>query len=476
MSTALFTDFYELTMAQGYWKKGYLRRSVFDVFYRRQPFGGGYAVVAGLEPLLRSLEDFRFSSEDIAYLRGLGMFEPAFIDYLAGFRFSGEVWAIPEGELVFPQEPLLRVHADLIEAQVVEGIALNYLNFQSLIATKSARVYRASNYGSIMEFGLRRAQGPDGAMSASRAAYIGGAAGTSNSLAGRLYDIPVLGTMAHSWVMTFPSEREAFDAYADLYPDKTVYLIDTFDTLESGLQNAIESGKVLAAKGQRFGVRLDSGDIDYLSREVRKGLDAAGLKDAFIVVSNDLDENIIEHLISEGAPVDQWGVGTRLVTGGEDAAFTGVYKLAAVERGGRLEPTIKFSDNPEKTTTPGVKQVYRLFDEKGSALADLMTLADEKPPKEGKEITIHHPSADYRCTNLVPAKVQPLLKKYMEGGRITAELPSLKVIREGLRPRFDSFDSTYLRLLNPHGYKVSISAKLKELKLGFIKKYMKDAE
>ncbi|MBL8968321.1 MAG: nicotinate phosphoribosyltransferase, partial [Spirochaetaceae bacterium] len=298
MQSALFTDFYELTMAQGYWKGGALRRSVFDVFFRRQPFDGGYAISAGLEPLLRALGEFRFSPEDIAYLEGLGMFERGFLDYLADFRFRGEVWAQGEGRVIFPQEPLLRVHADLIEAQLVEGLVLNYLNFQSLVATKAARVWRASGYGRVMEFGLRRAQGPDGALSASRAAYIGGAEGTSNALAGRLYGIPVLGTMAHSWVMTYPSEREAFEAYASIYPDRTVFLIDTYDTLGSGVKNAIAAGRTLAERGKRFGVRLDSGDIDYLSREVRKALDAEGLEDAFIAVSNDLDERIVEHLVA----------------------------------------------------------------------------------------------------------------------------------------------------------------------------------
>jgi nicotinate phosphoribosyltransferase len=324
-----------------------------------------------------------------------------------------------------------------------------------------------------MEFGLRRAQGPDGAMSASRSSFIGGADGTSNTLAGKQYGIPVMGTMAHSWVMSFPSEREAFDAYASIYPDKTAYLIDTYDTIESGIKNAILSGKALAAKGLRFGVRLDSGDIDYLSREVRRELDAAGLKDAYIVVSNELDEDIVEHLVASGAPVDSWGVGTKLVTGGNDSSFPGVYKLAAVERSGLLEPTMKFSDNPEKSTNPGVKQVWRLCNDDGMALADLMTLEGEVP-KAREELFLHHPSADYRHLRLRPAELRPLLSKVMEGGRIAAPLPILGEIRSGLRGRFERFDSTYLRLLNPHVYKVSISAALRDLKLGFIGKYMKD--
>jgi nicotinate phosphoribosyltransferase len=297
--------------------------------------------------------------------------------------------------------------------------------------------------------------------------------GTSNTLAGRLYGIPVMGTMAHSWIMAFPSELEAFDAYARLYPDSTAYLIDTFNTLESGIKNAIASGKALASRGKRFGVRLDSGDIDYLSREVRKELDAAGLKDAYIVVSNELDESIIEHLVADGAPVDSWGVGTKLVTGGAESAFPGVYKLAAVERGGRLEPAMKFSDNPEKSTNPGVKNVWRLWGEDGLALADLMALEGEEPGS-GSDVILHHPSADWRHLRVKPAEVRPLLSKVMAGGAICAELPSLSRIREGLRARLERFDPTYLRLLNPHIYKVSISSALRDLKLSFIGRQLSD--
>ena len=473
MTSALNTDFYELTMAQGYWKRGDGGAAVFDVFFRRHPFKGGYSVFAGLEPLLRALEDFRFGPEDLAYLESLGMFEKGFLDYLERFRFRGDIWAMSEGELVFPQEPIARVEAEIVEAEIVEGFILNYLNFQSLIATKSARVWLASNRGPIMEFGLRRAQGPDGGLSASRAAYIGGVAGTSNALAGRLYGIPVMGTMAHSWVMSFPNEREAFDAYAEIYPDKTVYLIDTYDTLKSGIKNAIASGRSLVARGKRFGVRLDSGDIDYLSREVRKELDAAGLADAFIVVSNELDEEIIEHLVSDGTPVDQWGVGTHLVTGGSEASFTGVYKLAAVERSGELVPTMKFSDNPEKSTNPGVKQAFRLYGRDGLALADLIALADEAEPAIGAERTVYHPSTDWRHICVSPAEVRPLLSRAMAGGRVVPGLPSLADARAKLAAELGRFDSTYLRLLNPHVYKVSISEKLRELKLGFIERYMK---
>jgi len=471
--SALFTDFYELTMAQGFWKSGNRPRAVFDYFFRKQPWQGGYSVFAGLEPLLRSLEEISFSSEDLAWLEGLGVFDRGFLDYLASFRFHGDIWAAAEGTVVFPQEPLLRINADLIEAQIVEGLVLNTLNFQSLIATKAARIWKASNYGKIMEFGLRRAQGYDGSLSASRAALIGGATTTSNALAARLLHAEVSGTMAHSWVMSFPTELESFEAYAKLYPNRTVFLIDTYDTLESGIKNAVKVGKTLAAQNKSFGVRLDSGDIDYLSREVRRVLDEAGLRDASIVVSNELDEAIIENLQRAGAPVDGWGVGTHLVTGGTESSFAGVYKLAAVERDGVFVPTMKFSDNPDKSTNPGVKQVWRLYDDEGMAEADLVALEGEEP-KAGRECHLHHPSGDWRRTTLVPSRVEALLAPVMEGGVIRAGLPNLEAIRMGLRLRLEHFDSTYLRLLNPHIYKVSISTKLRDQKLVFIRKHMKD--
>ncbi|MDD7014532.1 MAG: nicotinate phosphoribosyltransferase, partial [Spirochaetales bacterium] len=328
-SNALFTDFYELTMAQGYWKQNMNHQVVFDMFFRRQPFNGGFSVFAGIETLLDSITSFRFSEEDIDYLRSQKIFEEGFLEYLKTFKFTGDLWAFDEGSIIFPQEPLVRIHADLIEAQIVEGLILNIINFQSLIATKTARVWLASKKGAIMEFGLRRAQGPDGAMSATRAAYIGGAAGTSNTLAGKIYGIPVMGTMAHSWVMSFPSELEAFEAYAKIYPDKTVFLIDTYDTLKSGIKNAIKAGAKLVEQGYNFGVRLDSGDISYLTQEVRKELDKAGFPQAYISVSNELTEEIIETLVQENAPIKSWGVGTHMVTGGNESSFTGVYKLAA---------------------------------------------------------------------------------------------------------------------------------------------------
>ncbi len=470
-SSALFTDFYELTMAQGYWKHGLDAPAVFDMFFRRQPFKGGFSVFAGLEPLLSVLEGFRCSGDDLAWLETQKVFDPAFLRYLEDFRFSGDIFSVPEGEIVFPQEPLLRIHGGLIEAQIIEGLVLNTINFQSLIATKSARVAMATKGKNVMEFGLRRAQGFDGAMSASRAAFIGGAASTSNTLAAKELGIPAMGTMAHSWVMAFPTEKASFEAYAALYPDATTFLIDTFDTLESGLPNAIEVGKRLAAEGRRFGVRLDSGDIDYLSRKVRDRLDAAGLSTASIVVSNELDEEIIETLVAEGAPVDMWGVGTHLVTGGNEASFSGVYKLAAVERDGVLEPTMKFSDNPDKATNPGVKELYRLYDESGAAVADVMMLSGETIER-GRPLTVHHPSLDTRRFYYTPGgEIKSLLGKVMEGGRRVGRMPELDGIRAHRQQSLASIDHTFLRFLNPHIYKVSISGGLRAMKLDFLERY-----
>lgn len=468
MHNALFTDFYELTMAQGFWKRGYVgRRVVFDYFFRRHPFAGGYSVFAGLDSLLDALENFRFGQDDLAYLESLGSFDKGFLDFLAGFKFTGTLYAAKEGEIIFPQEPLVRIEADLLQAQIIEGVILNTINFQNLIATKSARVWLASGKGHIMEFGLRRAQGADGALSATRAAFIGGAFGTSNTIAGKRFGIPVLGTMAHSWVMSYPTELEAFRAYASTYPDGTVFLIDTYNTLESGTANAIIAGKELQAQGHNFGVRLDSGDIDYLTREVRRKLDEAGCPKATITVSNDLDESIIEHLVATKAPIDTWGVGTNLVTGGNDAAFTGVYKLAAIQDGDGFRPVMKISDNPEKTTNPGIKGLYRIYNGDNIPRLDLITVNDEIP-EEGKPLTAYHPSGDYRQLQTVPTKVEPLLSKVFEGGVRVGERPSLKESQAYFMKRIQLFDSTYLRQLNPHVYKVSISGRLKQTKLGII--------
>jgi nicotinate phosphoribosyltransferase len=470
--SALFTDFYSLTMAQGYWKNNRDEQVVFEMFFRQQPFSGGYSIFAGLSPLLERLSNFHFSDDDIAYLKSLGIFENGFTDYLKTFSFNGSLWAMDEGTVVFPYEPLIRTEGSLIECQIIEGLILNIVNFQSLIATKTRRIWLASGKGQVMEFGLRRAQGQDGAISASRAAYIGGVCGTSNTLAGKIYGIPVMGTMAHSWVMSFNNEEDAFDAYADLYPDRSIFLIDTYDTLKSGILNAIKSGKKLAAKGKNFGVRLDSGDIQYLSTEVRRQLDGAGLKNAFITVSNDLDENIIETLVKEGAPVNSWGVGTRLVTGGGASAFTGVYKLSALRGKSGVTPVMKFSDNPEKTTNPGIKQVWRIKDKDGAAIADVLSIDDDADVlKNGERYSFWHPSADYRhFVHTIEGSADALLKKRIENGVMAKAQPSLEEIKAFATSDLESFDSTYKRLLNPHIYKVSITDKLRSLKLELIQK------
>ena len=477
-NSALFTDFYSLTMAQGYWKNRMNQRAVFEMFFRRQPFEGGFSIFAGLETLLERLRVFSFSPGDMEYLGSLGLFEEGFLEFLRDFHFSGDLWAMDEGRVVFPLEPLIRVEGGLIECQIIEGLLLNIINFQSLIATKTARIWLASGKGSLMEFGLRRAQGYDGAMSASRAAFIGGASGTSNVLAGKRFGIPVLGTMAHSWVMSYPSEEAAFEAYAEIYPSKTVFLIDTYDTLKSGILNAVKVGKKLAAQGKNFGVRLDSGDMHYLSVQVRRILDEAGLAQAGITVSNDLDEWIIETLVNAGAPINTWGVGTRMVTGGDEAAFSGVYKLAAREDGDGLRPAMKFSDNPEKTTTPGVKQVWRVKDSQGMAVADVLSLKEGERPdliEQGKRYSFWHPAADYRhFYHSVEGSVEGLLKKQLEGGKLCAASPELGEIRKRVKAELDTLDQSYKRILNPHIYKVSITEALRNLKRGLIKNYLGD--
>ena len=470
--SALFTDFYELTMAQGYWKRNMNTLSVFDMFFRRQPFNGGFSVFAGLSPLLETIENFRFTKEDIKYLESLSLFERGFLDYLASFRFSGDIWAMDEGSIVFPNEPLLRVHANVIEASIIEGLVLNMINFQSLIATKTARIWLASNKGPIMEFGLRRAQGFNGAMSASRAAYIGGAAGTSNTLAGKEYGIPVMGTMAHSWVMSYPDEVAAFEAYAELYPGNSTFLIDTYNTLDSGIKAAITVGRKLTAQGRNFGVRLDSGDIQYLSTEVRAALDRSGLPDAKITVSNELSEEIVESLVLNKAPIDSWGIGTHMVTGGSESSFTGVYKLAARtgipghSGSSELQPTMKLSDNPEKTTNPGVKQVWRLYNEDGTVKADVLTLEGETI-EERVSRRFYHPSNDYQSFVCAPAQVRPMLAKKMVAGKRLGDAETLNEIRCRVQAGLEQFDRSFKRILNPHIFKVALTENIRDLKRGF---------
>ncbi|MFP4362733.1 MAG: nicotinate phosphoribosyltransferase [Spirochaetia bacterium] len=471
MISGLWTDLYELTMMQGYFYNDHNPEVVFDFFYRKQPFDSGYSVFAGLEDLLRTLKEIQFSEEDIQYLQDHGLFHKEFLDYLKAFRFTGTVNAMPEGTIIFPNEPVVQIKAPLIEAQLIESILLNTLNFQTLIATKAARIYLASGQGKVLEFGLRRAQGQDGALSATRAAYIGGCVATSNTYAGKKLGIPAKGTMAHSWIMSFDTEEEAFMAYAKLYPSSSIFLIDTYQTLGSGIENAITAGKYLKEKGESFGVRLDSGDLEYLSSSVRKRLDEAGFPDAKIAVSNELNEEIVHQLVTSGAPIDVWGVGTHMVTGGSDSALTGVYKLAAIKKKGAMEPVIKISNQPSKTTNPGDKRVFRFFDKSGSPLADLLCLADEKPPTHGA-ITLHHPAYEHsKYTMKGYSSVKPMLEQVMKDGKITADLPTLKDIREYAVSGLKALNCTYARLLNPHIYKVSLSGALQEEKFSMMEEY-----
>ena len=469
ITNALFSDFYELTMAQGYWKEKKELRASFDMFFRRNPFGSGYSVLAGLWPLLNTIKDFHFDEDDIAFLRDLNVFEEGFLSYLSSFKFSGSLFAMQEGSLIFPNEPIIRIEANIIEALILEGIILNTVNFQSLIATKTSRIYLSSNKGQIMEFGLRRAQGVDGAMSASRAAFIGGAYGTSNILAGKEYGIPCLGTMSHAWVMSFENEVQAFRAYSNLYPNNSIFLLDSYDAIKSGIESAIKVGKELQERGLNFGVRLDSGDMYYLSQYVRKRLDDEGLSKAFITVSNDLTEQIIESLVLNKAPIDSWGVGTNLVTGGDEASFTGVYKMSAYKKkDSDWKAVMKISNNPAKITTPGIKQVWRLYNKDGSMKADVISLNDETIEK-GKPYTFYHPDNEWQFFNFSASKVKPLLKEYIKDGNIVESCPSLKEIKAFAMSELELLDATSKRLLNPHIYKVSLTEKIKALKIAVLK-------
>ncbi len=377
MASALVTDLYQLTMMQGYFLHRYNPQVTFELFFRRAPFGGAYALAAGLEDAVDAVAALRFSAEELEYLASLELFRPEFLEFLAGWRFRGSLWAPPEGTVVFPREPLLRVTGHLVEAQLLESLVLNILNFQTLIATKAARVVRAAAGGQVLEFGLRRAQGLDGALSAARAAYVGGVHATSNVAAGCRYGIPVSGTMAHSWVQAFAGEKEAFARFAEIFPDHAILLADTYDTLGSGVPHAIPVLRTLQAGGRDgFGVRLDSGDLERLSRAVRTQLDAAGLHRARIVASGDLDEKRITALRAAGAPIDVWGVGTRLITAYDDPALGGVYKLVAVMRAGAWRASAKHSEEPAKATLPGIKQVVRCHRAQ-QATGDILCLDEE---------------------------------------------------------------------------------------------------
>ncbi len=475
-ASALLTDFYELTMMQGYFLHCPGERAVFEMFFRRQPFDGGYAVFAGTGPLLDDLEGLRFTERDVAFLRERKIFRAEFLDFLTGFSFRGDVFAAREGSVVFPNEPLVRVHGSLMEVQLIESLLLNRVNFQTLAATKTARVVDASGGLPVMEFGLRRAQGPDGAFSASRAAFIGGAASTSNTLAGERLGIPVSGTMAHSWVMGFDSELESFEKYAEIYPGNCVLLVDTYDTLASGVPNAITVFRKLRERGAPpMAVRIDSGDLEYLSVKARTMLDDAGLPEVKIFVSSDMDEWIMEHLRNSGAPIDAWGVGTRMVTGWGEPALAGVYKIVAKDGGSGFEPCIKISNQPEKVTNPGIKSVLRFFGADGQMLADLLCLEEEADDilastEKRLPVRFNHPSAEYAGFVMEEyGFAERLLVPVMSGGRKTGTPPALADIREFRRQQVEALDATYRRLINPHVYRTSLTDRLKKLKSDMIR-------
>ncbi len=464
--TPLVTDFYQLTMMQGYLVSGISEyEACFDLFFRSNPFNGGYTIAAGLEEALRFLEGLSFSSQDISYLESLETFSGEFLDYLRTFKFTGTVHAVAEGTVVFPQEPILRVLAPVNQCQLVESALLNTINFQSLIATKAARVCQEAGVDNVLEFGLRRAQGVDGALTASRAAYIGGCMATSNVQAGKIYGIPVKGTHAHSWVTAFNKELEAFRKFVEIYPENSILLVDTFDTLRSGVPNAIKVGLEMKKRGQKLlGIRLDSGDLAFLSIEVRRMLDEAGLVDTKIVCSSELDENIIHDLKIQGAKIDIYGVGTKLVSADGEPALSGVFKMSAIRKpGGQWRMKLKKSEGLKKATLPGIKQVWRLYDVEGDMMADLVDF-ENKPPDFSSGLWGFHPRLETEKMFYDGiSKAEKILMPVFANGQIAADLPALPRIRERVQNQLSALHPTMRRLLNPHIYKVSLGAELNKV-------------
>ncbi len=463
LNLTMLMDFYELTMANGYFKNNMQNLTTyFDMFFRKIPDNGGFAIMAGVYQLVEYLKDLSFDDEDIAFLRSKNMFDEGFLDYLKNFKFSSDVWAVPEGSPIFPGEPIVTVRGPAIEAQLIETMVLLTINHQSLIATKANRIVRAAQGRPVMEFGSRRAQGYDGAIYGARAAYIGGCVGTACTLSERDFGIPATGTMAHSWVQMFPSELDAFRAYARVWPESCSLLVDTYNVLKSGVPNAIKVFKEeLLPKGYRpKSIRIDSGDITYLSRKARKMLDDAGFEDCKIIASNALDEYIIRDIIMQGAKIDLFGVGERLITSRSEPVFGGVYKLAAVEQGGEIIPKIKLSENVEKITTPGFKQVWRLFDnESGKAIADVMTLHDEVI-ESGKPYELFDPEFTWKKKTITNFTAKPLLEKIFEKGECIYKSRPISEIRDFCAAETDKLWSEVLRFENPHRYYVDMSPKL----------------
>ena len=474
LNLSLLCDFYELTMGNGYLKAGYQDRiTYFDVFFRDVPDNGGFAICAGLDQFIDYVENLRFSEEDIEYLRSKGLFSEEFLDYLRHFQFTGDIWAIPEGTPIFPREPILTVRAPAIQAQLIETFALLCLNHQSLIATKANRIVRAAEGRTVLEFGSRRAQGTDAAITGARAAYIGGCKGTACALSDRVFGVPAGGTMAHAWVQMFPSQYEAFKTYCEIYPHNAVLLVDTYNTLKSGVPDAIRAfNEVLKPLGvTKCGIRLDSGDITYLSQQARKMLDEAGWTECEISASNSLDEYIIRDLLLQGAKVDMFGVGERLITARSEPVFGGVYKLAAVEDGkGQIVPKIKLSENVTKITNPHFKKVYRLFDrDTGKAEADYIAVYDEVVD-DTQPLELFDPEATWKRKTLENYRAVPLLRTIYRGGQLVYQRPSLQEIQRYCEAQVETLWDSVKRFENPHNYYVDLSLRLWTIKEELLRK------
>lgn len=478
----LLTDLYELTMMQGYFKNPTNQTVIFDMFYRNNPCGGSFAIAAGLEQMIEYIENLRFTEEDIEYLRSLDMFQEDFLDYLSTFHFTGDIYAIPEGTVVFPREPIVKVIAPIMEAQLVETAILNIINHQSLIATKAARVCYAARGDGVMEFGLRRAQGPDAGIYGARAAVIAGCVGTSNVLTGQMFHVPVLGTHAHSWIMSFPDEYTAFKTYAKMYPDSCTLLVDTYDVLKSGVPNAIRVFEEMREEGiklTKYGIRIDSGDLAYLSKEAYKMLAAAGFDDATIAASSDLDEYLIDSLKTQDAKINSWGVGTNLITSKDNPAFGGVYKLAAVKDAdsNNFIPKIKLSENTEKVTNPGNKTVYRIYSKTtGKIKADLICLADEVFNPE-ETMIIFDPVDTWKKTKVLGGtyEIRELLIPVIRKGKRVYTSPDVMDIRDYCQKEQNTLWDESRRLINPQKVYVDLSQKLYDLKKNLLEEMSEKA-
>ena len=477
LNLTLLTDLYELTMMQGYFKNHNQDVVVFDAFYRSNPCDGGYSVCAGLAQVIDYIENLHFDTDDINYLRSLKIFDEDFLEYLSNFKFSGDIYAVPEGSLIFPREPLVKVVAPIMEAQLIETAILNIVNHQCLIATKSSRIVYAAGDTGVMEFGLRRAQGPDAGLYGARAAVIAGCVGTSCVLTGKLFDVPVMGTHAHSWIMSFPDEYTAFKAYADLYPEGCTLLVDTYDTLKSGVPNAIRVFQEMKDAGispRKLGIRLDSGDLAYLSKKARKMLDEAGFEEATICASNDLDEYLIHDLKMQGAAIDSWGVGTNLITSKDCPSFGGVYKLAAIQnKNGEFEPKIKLSENTEKITNPGNKTVYRIYEkDTGKMKADYICFVDEEINPE-EDLLLFDPSETWKKTKMKAGTytVREMMQPIFINGECVYTSPSVKEIAAYCRQEKETLWDETKRLVNPHEVHVDLSKPLWDMKHALLDKY-----